>query len=150
MYKKNPEGIFEAISYGDDFKSPVSTTHDGKQGDTKVVNLFIRNDNSSTWYSNIIIYPKDLEQPNGYDDVSYNDTGWGVKLIVGSNQPTPSEWNDTDWGNSISMEDIGSDISGDTTTYQPFWYLITCPPNEDAKNKSDIVLRVEYTENSVI
>ena len=54
------------------------------------------------------------------------------------------------WGEQILISSIGSDSTGDTTTFYPFWYYITCPPNEDVKIKTDIVLNVSATENAVI
>ena len=70
-------------------------------------------------------------------------------MSQGGTEPTSSEWEDINWGESIDMDDIGSDSGYDIATYSPFWYLITCPPNTDAQNKEDIVLKVLYTENAV-
>ena len=125
----------------------ITTTHDGKNGDVKVTQLYLRNDDASKWFSNILIKPYDLIEPY---DINYEETGWGVKLSEGSNELTSAEWENKQWAEQISMGSIGSDSSSDTTTYFSFWYYITCPPNEDVKIKTDIILDVSYTENSVI
>lgn len=147
-YKKNDE--FVAITNSGDLTSPLTTVHDGKTGDTQTVQCYIRNDNSSKYYSNIVITPVDLVDANPYGDVIYSETGWGVKLNAGASEPTEGQWNDLDWGDSISMSNIGASGLPDTTTYYPFWYLVTCPPNTNAKVKTDIVLQVSYTENAVV
>lgn len=147
-YKENDE--FKAITDSGDLTQPLQTIHDGKSGDTQTVQVYLRNDSVSKWFSNIKIKPVDLEDANPYGDIIYSETGWGVKLSAGSEEPTESEWDDIEWGNEIDMGDIGSDDAADTAAYYPFWYLITCPPNTDAKIKTDIVLNVAYTENAVI
>ena len=150
LYYKDSGDSYVAASSGDTMTSPITTTHDGKNGDTKVTCLYLHNDGSSTkWYSNIAIRPRDLQIVNSYSDISYDDTGWGIKLSSSATEPTDSEWEDIDWGNEISMSNVGSDSGSNVATYYPFWYLITCPPNTDAQNKSDISLDVLYTENAV-
>jgi len=149
MYYKEDDAFVEVTS-GDDTTNPVTTTHDGKNGDTRTVCLYLRNDDDTKWYSNIIVKAVDLVDAEPYGDVIYSETGWGVKMSEGGIEPTETEWEDLTWGEEVDMPDIGSDGSDDTTTYFPFWYLISCPPNVPAQNKSDIVLDVEFTENAVV
>ena len=150
VYFRDSNGLLSEASTGTTLTNPITTTHDGKEGDEKSILLYLRNDDSTKWYSNITITPVDLVDANPYGDVAYDETGWGVKLNKGGTEPTEAEWDDIDWGEVISMDNIGSDGSGDSTTYNPFWYYISCPPNTNAQNKTDIVLKVEYTENTVI
>jgi hypothetical protein len=150
LYYKNENDQFIAVSSGDDISSPITTIHNGKTGDIKTMQLFLRNDDATKWFSNIIIKPIDLVDANPNGDIYYSETGWGVKLSSGSSEPSTGEWEEIIWGEQISMDDIGEDAGADTTTYFPFWYYITCPPNEDVSIKTDIVLNVSYTENSVI
>jgi hypothetical protein len=137
-------------STGDDISSPIMTSHNGKNGDSQSLCLYLRNDDAAKWFSNIIVRPIDTVDANPYGDINYNETGWGVKMHKGGEEPSRAEWEDIDWGNQILLDDVGSDSAEDTTTYFPFWYLISCPPNTDAQNKTDIVLEVAYTENAVI
>ena len=147
-YKEND--VFIEVTSGTDVTNPITTTHNGKSGDQKSVCLYLRNDDVAKWYSNIIVRPVDLVDPEPYGDIAYNETGWGVKLNPGGTEPTETEWVDILWGEPINMSNIGSDSAYDITTYSPFWYLISCPPNMDAQNKSDIVLNAEFTENTVV
>lgn len=126
----------------------IITTHDGKTGDVHAVQLFLRNDDSDLWFSNIQVTPIDGTATASIDETDYDSTGWGVRLIAGDNEPSSSQWESTNWGTTISMSDIGASGSADTSTYYSFWYQITCPPNEDAQTKQNISLRVTYTENA--
>jgi len=150
VYFKDTNDLFTEASIDSDLTVPITTIHEGKEGDTKILQLYIRNDDAAKWFSNIIIRPVDLVDANPYGDVAYSETGWGVKLSENTSQPTSAAWEDLPWGEQIDIVDIGSDSVADITTYVPFWYLITCPPNEDVKNKDDVVLNVSYTENAVI
>ena len=80
LYFKNENDQFEEVTS----ENPISTTHNGKTGDIKTIQLYIRNDDSTKWFSNIIIKPIDLIDANPYGDVGYTETGWGVKLSSGS------------------------------------------------------------------
>ena len=150
VYFRDSDGLLSEATNGTDLANPITTTHDGKDGDEKAIILYLRNDDNTLWYSNIKITPLDLVDANPYGDVGYDETGWGVKLNKGGSEPTEAEWDDIDWGYHIDLDNIGSDGIGDSTTYYPFWYLISCPPNTNAENKTDIVLKVEFTENTVI
>jgi len=146
-YKENDQ--FIAITKDSDLTNPLIMVHNGKTGDTVTIQLYVRNTDVAKWYSNIIVTPVDLVDADPYGDVIYSETGWGVKLSQGAEEPTSGEWEDIAWGNSINMADIGSDAAADTTTYLPLWYLETCPPNTDAQVKTDIVVNVSYTENAI-
>ena len=149
LYYKEDDAFVEITEAGD-YTSPLTTVHDGKVGDIQTVQVYVRNDDATKWYSNIIVKPIDLINSGIYDDVVYTETGWGVKLSAGSTEPTSGEWEDIDWGDQINIPNLGSDSVADIATYSPFWYLITCPPNTDAKIKTDIVLNISNTENSVV
>jgi hypothetical protein len=150
LYYKNTSDQYVAISSGTDLTSTLNAVHDGRTGDTVTIQLYLRNDDNTKWFSNILLRPLDLVDPDPYGDIAYSETGWGVKLSAGSSEPTTGEWEDIEWGGRISMSDIGSDSLANTTTYYPLWYLVTCPPNTDAQIKTDIVINTSYTENAVI
>jgi len=148
MYYKNGDEFVE-ITRNTDLTGPIATVHDGREGGPVTTQLYIRNDEATRWYSSVTIQPVDLVEAYPYGDVAYNETGWGVKLSADTEEPTLAEWDDIEWGNTISMPNVGSASSPDTNTYFPFWYYITCPPNIDAITKTDIVLRTGYTANAV-
>jgi len=145
----NQDGEFTEVSATGVFSNPIATSHNGKTGDSRAVQLYIRNDDSAKWYSNIVISPEDSVLSVSGSDVDYVHTGWGVKLSNTSAEPSAAEWESISWANSISPSDIGNSSAGDTTTYTPFWYLVSCPPNSNAQAKTDIVIDVAYTENTV-
>lgn len=149
IYYKNSEEQFVLLSRTGDLSSPITTVHDGKLGDISTIQLYLRNDSSGQWFSNISVLPVDKIDAYPYGDVGFAESGWGVKLSSGAAEPTQGQWEDISWGEQITMDSIGSDLGGDTTTYYPFWYLISCPPNTNAQVKTDIVIKVSYTENSV-
>ena len=149
LYYKEDDQFIE-ITADNDLSNPVVSVHNGKTGDTITTQLYLRNDDAAKWFSNILVQPVDLVDAEPYGDVAFSETGWGVKLSAGAEEPTAGEWEDISWGNQIDMDDIGSDLTADTTTYFPFWRLETCPPNEEAQIKTDLVINTSYTENSVI
>jgi hypothetical protein len=130
----------------DDNLLPIITTHDGVLGEVVEVKLFVRNDDSSEYYRNITVTPVCKTSP---DDTLGIVTGHGVKLNLGSDQPTEAEWEAIDYGQGISLEDIGASGSGDTSTYTAFWYRVEAPAGAPADNKENIVLRVSYTASAV-
>lgn len=148
LYYKENDAYVE-VSSGGVFESPVLTTHNGKTGDVIAEQLYLRNDNSALWYSNIVVSSYDATQTPEKDNSDYESTGWGVKLSPGADEPTLGAWENILWDNEIEMEDIGQTGTGDSTTYFPFWRLITCPPHTDIQIKKNIFVRVEYTENAV-
>ena len=150
LYYKKDDVFVEISDNVEDGLDPLTSVHDGKTGSVVTKQLYLRNNDPSKWYSNIIIRPIDLVDANPYGDIAYSETGWGVKLSEEENEPSSSEWEGIDWGGSIDIIDLGSDSGPDTTTYVPFWYLESCPPNTDAVIKTDIVINVSYTENAVI
>lgn len=148
IYYKTNEDTYVEVSK-DDFSSPINTSHEGKTGTVETKLLYLRNDSSSKYYTSITISPLDTDLAGGFSDLIYEETGWGIKLSNGGTLPSNGEWGNIEWGNSISMGDIGSLYLSDTTTYFPFWYMISSPPNIDAQIKKDIVLVTTYTENAV-
>lgn len=136
------------LSVDEDFSSPLDTVHEGQEIQVKTKQVFLRNDDATKWYKDIVLTPVDLEGIVGDEDVSYDETGWGMKIYPGSTEPSSDEWEALDWGNSISMSDIGSSGSPDTTTYHSFWILITSPVC-DAQNKINLSVKVEFTEMAV-
>ena len=150
IYYKNTSEEYVEVSTGNNLSSPINTTHDGRTGTVQTLLLYLRNDDEDKYYTNISILPVDLELTSSLSDVLYEETGWGIKLSTGGVEPSSSEWENVNWGESITIEDIGSSSAGDTTTYYPFWYMISSPPNTDAQIKKDLVLRTNYTENAVI
>jgi len=150
LYYKEDDKFIEVSVDIEDGLEPLTSIHDGKKGSVITRQLYVRNDDSALWYSNVIVQPLDLVDADPYGDTAYNETGWGIKMSESISEPSIQEWEDINWGLSITLDDFGSDSGSDTTTYVPFWYYETCPPNEDAQVKTDIVINVSYTENAIV
>jgi len=140
IYYKDSEGDYILVSTDSSITSPVKTSHDGKNGTTALKLLYLRNNKSTNYYTDITISPLDLVDPTPYGDLSYTETGWGVKLSKGGTELSEAEWDNIEWGEGIDMDDVGSSSLGDTTTYYPFWFLVSSPPNTTAQIKTDIAL----------
>jgi hypothetical protein len=148
IYREVSTGIYAV--YGrdgvDDGLLPIITTHDGILGEVVEIKLFVRNDDPTEYYEGISVAPVSKTLP---DDTIGTSSGHGVKLNLGSTQPTEAEWGAIDYGDSISLPDIGASGSGDTSTYLAFWYRVEVPAGTPADNKENIVLRLSYTASPV-
>jgi len=149
LYYKENDQFFEISSDVLDGLDPLVSVHNGKKGSCLTKQLYVRNNDASKWFSNIIVKPVDLVDASPYGDVVYTETGWGIKLSSGEAEPSVQEWDDIEWGKEITVANIGSNSGSDITSYIPIWYLENCPPNSEAQIKTDIVINVSYTENAV-
>jgi len=124
---------------------PIVTTHDGVLGEVVEIRLRVRNDDSTEYYTNVVVTPVSKTIP---DDTIGTASGHGVKLNVGETQPTEAEWEAIDYGDPITLSNIGSLGSGDDSTYLAFWYRVEVPAGASADNKENIVLRLSYTASA--
>lgn len=125
---------------------PIITTHDGVIGETVEIKLFVRNDSTAEYYESIIVTPVSKTSPDETDGVS---NGHGVKLSLGTTQPTEGQWSAIDYGEAITLSDIGVVGTADTSTYLPFWYRVEVPAGAPADNKENLVLRLSYVASAV-
>lgn len=122
-----------------DAEGQIVTAHDGVSGESVETLVYLRNDDSNLYFTNIEIWPYDDTTPD--DTLGVYGTGWGVKLSAGSRQPTPDEWENVLAGDTISMSDIGTTAGSDTSTYYPIWVKVTVPGNLSAQTKTTMRLR---------
>lgn len=127
-------------------KTYVSTAHDCELGEVQETQLFVRNDHEDYYYTNISVSSEGLISP---DDTLGIESGWGVKLSAGSTQPTEAQWENIDYGNEISLANIGSASASNTTTYLPFWVRIECPAGIQPIMKESIALDINFTRKAV-
>jgi len=144
IYREVSTGVYTIYGQDgvDDGLLPIVTTHDGILGETVEIKLFVRNDDSTEYYEGISVDPISKTSP---DDTIGTATGHGVKLSLGSSQPTEAQWEAIDYSASIDVPNIGSSGSGDISTYTAFWYRVEVPAGSPADNKENIVLRLSYT-----
>lgn len=125
---------------------PLRSVHNGKAGGAWDTLIFLRNDDSANYYTNIIL---SYENSNYNDYGVRGDTGWGVKFLYGARQPTEAEWDSVSSGESLVIPDIGSTIAADTYTYHPIWVRVYCPGNTNAQIREGQLLKVSFSDFKV-
>lgn len=128
--------VNSAISLGDR-SSPLQIALNGKNGDSKEIQLFVRSDSDILTYTSITVRPVLLTGDKNL--ISGTDFYW--KLKVGSLQPTSSEWSVITAGNTIAIPDLS-----DSGTFAAFWLKVVIPVNATTSSFTHISLRIEATE----
>jgi len=131
----------------DDAEGFVFTAHNGVRGESVDVLLYLRNDTTYVYYNNIIISVEDSDSED--DTLGVYGTGRGFKLSAGSRQPTEAEWDNVIAGDYIEMSDVGTSVTGDITTYYPFWMRVIVPGNTEVQTFSDVSLNITASEHLV-
>jgi hypothetical protein len=134
-----------AFSVGNDYTTPIAHTFDGVQGAVILRRYFVRNDDPAFSYSNIKVQPIHIEGDNIIDGTD----GFLWKLVPGDQEPLEEQWGLVSPGNDIDIPDIGTGISSDTSTYEPFWLRIEVPRGASVKSHEGIKLRITATESAV-
>jgi len=128
-------------------KNPFTVTFDGRKGGIINRLLFVRNDNSATWYSNIQVQPIDLSGENIVDG-SKLEFHW--KLLEKDIVPALEEWKSVLPGNQLTLSsNLGSSTLGDIVTFLPFWVQVKIPERQKVSTIKDVVFRVTATESLV-
>lgn len=133
------------LSQAGAFTDPLAVTMDGLAGGSFETRLYVRNDDSLFYYEDISLTPIDTA---GVSIVDGTD-GFAWKLREGNTQPTTTEWGDITPAAAISLSDIGSVGSPDTSTYLPFWVRVEVPKNASAQTFIDVQLKINATQNNV-
>lgn len=142
-------GIYEAVSPTTKYSlngaltNAICFTFDGIAGGTQIRKLFVRNDDSLYYYEDITVTPV---TKTGSDIIS-GAGGFSWKLIAGDTEPLEDQWELVSDGNSISLSDLGSGGSPDTSTYLPFWIRITVPEGISVQSLEGTRLDIACTEN---
>lgn len=132
-----------AFSINGEFSNPIAHSFNGVTGGTVIKKYYLRNDDNTKYYNNITI----SAYVGSGQNITNGTNGFSWKFISGASQPLEAEWTLVSDGNSISMSQIGSYGSADTTTYYPFWIRITVPDNLSAQSFENATLRISLTEN---
>ena len=111
----NDSNTLASISSGEIRESMNATV--GSISETKI---YIRNDDTGTYYTNISVA---INQDTG----TFGASGFSIKLYYGSRQPTEAEWDAAPVNTAINIPDIGVLTAGDDTTFHPFWIRCFCP-----------------------
>lgn len=111
------------------FTKPVAVTFDGRTGGFKEIQLFIRNDDPTYYYTDVVLSLEDNESPTITDQPA-NQFVW--KLSYGDTKPTFNDWANILPANSLNIPvQIGEVGNPDTSTYLPVWVFIRVPANLD-------------------
>lgn len=112
IYKGEATG--SAISTDD--SSPLFTTHNKKRFHPHIQKLYVRNDDTAIWVSDLKVY----STSTSYD--IYSGTGnFGVKFYVGELEPTDRVWDSVTYNRPAEFPSLGTVGASDTTTFLPFW-----------------------------
>jgi len=136
-----------AFSLAGSFSNPFSVTADGVEGEAVETKVYLRNDSALYYYTGISVQPVDT----GDDivDGSGATLGYEWKLYAGDQQPTAEQWDLVAAGNSISLSNLGSAGTPDTSTYLPFWVRVKVPRWAPVRSYSGVQLRITYTQTGV-
>ena len=127
--------------------NPVQTTHDGTNGEIVEKKLFLRNDDSNFFYSNLLLQPLPRTK-TAVGDINFPEAFVTFKIIVQNEQPTENQWKSVASGSEVSFADIGATGSGDIS-YKPFWIFTSIPAGTRVGNISDVFIQLEGEENPV-
>lgn len=134
-----------SFSIGGTFATPFSVSFDGVFGGVRAVKRYVRNDDAGLYYTGIQVLPVMLSGASLIDGTD----GWSWKLKAGDTQPLESEWDIINDANTISLADLGSAGTPDTSTYLPFWVRISIPEGASVESYQNIALRINSTGNSI-
>jgi len=125
---------------------PWRTHKDGRLGGAYEEVVYLRNDDPSTYYVNLVAaYESELYAQSG----ELGDGGWSIKYLYGERRPTEAEWDEVRSGEPLQLPNIGSTLAADTYTYHPVWIRVYYPGGTPAQIRERQRLRVSYHERKV-
>jgi hypothetical protein len=104
--------------------------------------LYVRNDDVTKWASNI-----NLQATSTGLDVVSGTNGFGFKFFLGDIEPTDRVWQNIGYNAPVSITNIGTTLSADTSFY-PFWMRVEVSPIADV-SLYEAKLIVSYIEHAV-
>lgn len=134
------------LSLEDGRFGPSRTSFDGRLGGAQEKIVYVRNNDSSNYYTNLIL---------SYESVAYDDsgelgsTGWGVKYLYGERRPTEAEWDEVRSGEPLAIPDIGTTLAADTYTFHPIWIRVYCPGGVAAQHRDNQRIKLSYYSKKV-
>jgi hypothetical protein len=141
-------GIYSAPDESTKFTSisPFTVTFDGRVGGFQDKCIYIRNDDITLWYSDIVLAGVDTDAGDSRTDGTRE--GWEWKLLEKDVAPVLLEWRDIAAGNALSLSsNIGSSSRADISTFLPVWVHVETPRGQSIQTIVDIVLRLSAMEN---
>lgn len=134
------DGGWTDFSTSGDQTNPISTTHDGRIEQPRERLLYVRNDDPTKSYASVVVDFIDYTYPN---DIEGAESGWSIKVKIGSLQPSETEWAAITAGDPLLIPEI---VGVDS---EPFWYRIVSPRGLNVGLKLDIALQLDYIESTI-
>jgi hypothetical protein len=126
---------------------PFTVTFDGRRGGSIQTKIYIRNDDSDRYYTDLQLVAYDTEGDNIVDG---SQTGFEWKIIEKDIAPTLQEWEQVSAGNTLSVSvDLGTSVLGDIITYIPCWIMVNIPRSQPISTITDVVLRIQARESAI-
>jgi hypothetical protein len=126
---------------------PFTLTFDGKTGGSLEKCVYLRNDDTTKWYSVIQI---EVVDNSGNDITDGTRPGWEWRLKESNLPLMVDEWNEIVPGNTLSIvSSLGSSIKADTVTYLPIWVRVMVPGNQRIQVIDNVVFHITATEHLI-
>jgi hypothetical protein len=126
--------------------SALQTFHNGFTGGSEEILFYITNNHAEYYYQDITLEVVMVDLIEG--DI-FSESGWSIKIVQQSEQPTEKEWGEIFVNNKINISDIGSSETADTETIYPIWVRVFCPGHTAPLIKSDMSLKMKYSKRMV-
>lgn len=134
------------LSTDSEFTHPFAVTFDGRTGGYKEIQLFVRNNDTTKFYSGVTLSLEDTTPKN----ITTNTAeGFAWKLSAGDTKPTLNDWLNTAAGNTIALDNIGATGDPDISTFLPFWIFIEIPQGLSVQLFTDVKFVLAGDENLV-
>ncbi len=154
VYQINEQDyVFSELSVGTFEEAAILSGVPG--GSAVVKKLFLRNDDPTKWYNNIVISPKTTIGGE------ITGTNLRIKLLSGNTKPTDADWAAAQVNADASLEsplaggprntrvpELGEAGTADQR-YYPFWIWVQASPSLPRDNDAMFILSASYTENVV-
>jgi len=122
LYLYTAETVTSTISTDD--TQPFVSSHNKKKFHPDVHRLYLRNDSTNEWYSNVQVIGTSTQGNDIYSGTGY----FGLKFSVGPNRPTERMWNAIAYNHPAEFQPIGTVAVADTSTFYPFWARVDVSP----------------------
>jgi hypothetical protein len=117
---------------------PFRASIDGRLGGVVETLMYVRNDDPTTYYSGINVFPVDNNNTHIIDGTN----GFVWKLNPGYQQPLDQQWSTITPANTITIPAIGGSGMPNTTSYIPFWLRVEVPAGANIGSFDGVVIRL--------
>ena len=127
--------------------SPFTLTFDGKTGGSLEKCIYLRNDDTTKWYSSIQV---EVVDDSGNDITDGTRQGWEWRLKESDLPLMVDEWDEVVPGNTLSVSsNLGTSIKADTVTFLPIWVRVMVPGNQRIQVIDNVVFHITATESLI-